>query len=81
MKRNILCALIALAAAARILSAQTATQKTVIMGPVGPSPYDVVRGWQTYAVPPGITIARAQWNPSRGDRTPAAAAYNLELPR
>jgi hypothetical protein len=44
-------------------------------------PGDVVRGWQTYAVPPGITIARAQWNPSRGDRTPAAAAYNLELPR
>ena len=44
-------------------------------------PGDVVRGWQTFAVPPGVTIARAQWNPSRADRTPAGAAFNLELPR
>jgi hypothetical protein len=44
-------------------------------------PGDVVRGWQTYAVPQGVTVARAQWNPSRPDRAPSNAAYNLDLPR
>jgi len=44
-------------------------------------PGDSVRGWQTYAVPPGVTVARAQWNPSRNDRASSGAAYALDLPR
>jgi hypothetical protein len=43
-------------------------------------PGDTVRGWQTYTVPQGVTIARAQWNPSRPDRAPGSAAYSLDLP-
>jgi hypothetical protein len=42
---------------------------------------DVVRGWQTYLLPQGTTITKAQWNPTRADRLPADAAFTLELSR
>ena len=44
-------------------------------------PGDILRGWQTYLVPQGVTITRAQWNPARSDRLPADAAFPLDLPR
>jgi len=42
---------------------------------------DVVRGWQTYVIPSGTTITRAQWNPTRPDRGPAETAFPIDLPR
>jgi hypothetical protein len=42
---------------------------------------DVVRGWLSYVVPSGTSLAWAQWNPSRPDRPAGDAAYALELPR
>jgi hypothetical protein len=42
---------------------------------------DVVRGWLSYVVPSGTSLAWVQWSPTRPDRPGADAAYALELPR
>src|SRR5688572_24703052 len=49
-------ALIAVVLAAQALRAQGRTTKAVISGPVGPSPYDVVRGWHKPFSEPGFAF-------------------------